>query len=1342
MQRLTLLGTLVVCLVTSPVSANEPLFGPVELLATLAEAPHDAILADVDRDGDSDVVTCGPSGAAWLRNDGGSWVPTAIASDPAIGACNDLVAADFDRDGRIDLGFAASTGAGVLYNDDGGTTWTSFIVWDAGVDDGAGWVAAADIEADGAPDLVWHAPPTIAYGENDGTRLGWSASAQPIAGTGDKGLEVSDINRDGEPDVVVGDSVFLDTFHRTEIGWRSHGAVSHPANAFVLGDVDGDGDDDAVWLGSGSIGWNANVAGELTDMDASSIAEGGGSAVALADIDQDGVLDVVHSDTTHGLRLLQWQSDGSWAARDLAGSPASRPTRLLVMDIDQDGDLDIAVVAETTLVAYENLTVHARAEFDESTDLGVYPGADFVVAGDFDQDGDNDLIFSSDAGSGTVLHTWDDGAWSSAGQISSGRFYGQGLVIDVDGDADLDLIAKNDTGVHYLENDGAPPWPSQDISAATDIVLAGGDLDNDGDPDIVVGSRATGVIAWIDNVGWGEDFGERTLHSAWTGLSDLALSDVDGDGALDVVATHESAANHGVSWLSNGGDSVPWTAHAVATRSAVSPALVVADIDVDGVVEITVMGPSDPLTVFAPGDDIHQPWVAEITTATTYEGTFGTPADIDFDGDLDWPGHRDGPNLSFASWVRNDGAELTPRGAGEAGIVVSHAIADLDDDGDLDLVGAIPNESTVRIWRNDRRSVLVEYLGVKSQARAAPSTRYQILDLILASWVPEDDVPVELVSIAVTARLGDQPVAPEDVVAWLDLTLYVDDANGSVFDPEVDRPVGLAGVVRDGTAAFDVPAGDIALDSGQVAWTFVTAELGLAAFAGEPADLELSFRSDGVAFESVGYDAEVGFKEQAGLQRVIVGVGNRRLVPAAVSAEVVSGGRVELEPLDGSTDPDGDPVTLVGIVADPAHGEVTVNDDGTLTYVSANDGAGSDSFVYTLTDGIEAVPAIALIDIAVPPSAPFAFNGSAETVEDSAVVIQLGGGDRDDTPEFAIVSAGSHGTVSLLDATAGRALYTPDRNYVGADSFTFEVTGGVETSTPATVAVTVVATDRDDDDDDGVEDRFDNCRDESNPSQTDQDEDALGDACDDDVDGDGAPNASDLCPLFPASSHPDWDEDGLGDACDPDDDNDGVLDQDDLCRWDEDPSQDDQDGDGLGDACDDDVDGDAIDNEDDNCPDVANRAQWDDDGDGDGDPCDDDDDDDGVADAEDVCPFLADDQADGDSDGGGDACDDDRDSDGVPTDFDCDDDDPSVFAEQTYYSETDTISVCSSVPPDGYEATPSDSGDGAVGVDGEPSGCALAGHSARRPWLLGLFAAALAARYRRRDTRPSGLFSS
>lgn len=121
-----------------------------------------------------------------------------------------------------------------------------------------------------------------------------------------------------------------------------------------------------------------------------------------------------------------------------------------------------------------------------------------------------------------------------------------------------------------------------------------------------------------------------------------------------------------------------------------------------------------------------------------------------------------------------------------------------------------------------------------------------------------------------------------------------------------------------------------------------------------------------------------------------------------------------------------------------------------------------------------------------------------------------------------------------------------------------------------------------------------------------------------DEDFDGYCDDLDNCPSD-ANDQSDQDNDGIGDVCEQDSDLDGVIDDADNCPVVANAGQADIDGDGLGDACDDDDDGDGVSDGLDNCPIHANPAQADFDADGTGDACDGDDDADGISDDIDVC---------------------------------------------------------------------------------------------------------------------------
>ena len=130
---------------------------------------------------------------------------------------------------------------------------------------------------------------------------------------------------------------------------------------------------------------------------------------------------------------------------------------------------------------------------------------------------------------------------------------------DVDGDGDLDVVAGNDGQANrlYLNNGTANPFngvTGTDITADAHntIALALGDVDGDGDLDVVAGNQNQANRLYLNN-GTADPFNGVTgtditadLHATFA----IALGDVDGDGDLDVVAGNNGQVSR--LYLNNG----------------------------------------------------------------------------------------------------------------------------------------------------------------------------------------------------------------------------------------------------------------------------------------------------------------------------------------------------------------------------------------------------------------------------------------------------------------------------------------------------------------------------------------------------------------------------------------------------------------------------------------------------------------------------------------------------------------------------------------------------------------------------------------------------------------------
>lgn len=309
--------------------------------------------------------------------------------------------------------------------------------------------------------------------------------------------------------------------------------------------------------------------------------------------------------------------------------------------------------------------------------------------------------------------------------ISNEFTYPYGLATaDIDGDGDLDLTAsdaRDHNCLYWFENRGngrferhvihrqpAPAWRLERHAIA--------DFNGDGRPDIVIVENSTGDLRWIENPGSPANRQLWPVHlitqsDAVPGAYDVAVADLDGDGDLDVAASSWRRGNM-FTWHENPGTTGKlWKTHIIASDLAETRTVRVVDFNGDGKPDVlgTASGAGLVLWFENPGLAA-EPWKQHVI-AVALRPIHGEPADVDGDGDLDVVlalGMGDffsklQPVAHKVVWYENRGQALEWK---------EHVIhqplpnafdaitADLDRDGDLDLVATCWNESSgiALIW--------------------------------------------------------------------------------------------------------------------------------------------------------------------------------------------------------------------------------------------------------------------------------------------------------------------------------------------------------------------------------------------------------------------------------------------------------------------------------------------------------------------------------------------------------------------------------------------------------------------------------------------------------------------
>jgi hypothetical protein len=218
-------------------------------------------------------------------------------------------------------------------------------------------------------------------------------------------------------------------------------------------------------------------------------------------------------------------------------------------DMDNDGDLDIVVgnYGQTNKLYTNN----GSGEFSYALDIVDVTSPELrthsIQLGDWDNDGDLDVVAANEAGEIKLYrnHFTESGTLSfgTAADVLVHSTDARSIQLgDVDNDGNLDLVVGNygQRNQVYKRNPGLPEDIGLEGDQTCSIQL--GDVDNDGDLDLIAGNferrnqlfrnNGSGAFSFAGYIG---DDGNRT--------NSIQLGDVDNDGDLDVIAGNEYQTN-------------------------------------------------------------------------------------------------------------------------------------------------------------------------------------------------------------------------------------------------------------------------------------------------------------------------------------------------------------------------------------------------------------------------------------------------------------------------------------------------------------------------------------------------------------------------------------------------------------------------------------------------------------------------------------------------------------------------------------------------------------------------------------------------------------------------------
>ena len=465
----------------------------------------------------------------------------------------------------------------------------------ASVDVQGGWFQFGDVDGDGDFDLLMSAGfGQVAFWRNDGTPQAAAfvlaespllrSDGQPVGLESANMPDLADVDGDGDLDLLGG---------RTDqgtIAFYRHDGVSGgvPQYTFVT-NAYGDlviFEFDPQCPGSGVAPGTPSRSGNRH----------GQNGLAFVDLEADGDLDLFWGDFfSYGVRYFRsgGGADLTFVTEDYPNGEDDQDNGFFIPafgDPDGDGDLDLLygnlrgfcggrelqTRIDNTLY-YENVGSRTAPAYERRTDrflrtfdLGTKTTGPAV--GDFDGDGDPDVVLAVGIDPdlpGTALrrsalhYLRNDGTPGAPALVEVetdlfGLDFGQGAEYapaagDLNGDGTPDLIVADFNGRFAVSLSPGGPAPIQDF-VRSDALLADvrqqsvprpalGDLDGDGDLDLLIG-RSNGAIAFWENVGTAQAAQFERVTEDLLGADDLfgvapALGDLDGDGDPDLVVGYQ-----------------------------------------------------------------------------------------------------------------------------------------------------------------------------------------------------------------------------------------------------------------------------------------------------------------------------------------------------------------------------------------------------------------------------------------------------------------------------------------------------------------------------------------------------------------------------------------------------------------------------------------------------------------------------------------------------------------------------------------------------------------------------------------------------------------------------------
>ena len=598
--------------------------------------PACPVLGDYNGDGKIDVATVNATdnNVSVLRNTAvsGTINGSSFASDLTFSTGTSpsrIAAGDINGDAKLDLVVSnnSSLSVSVLRNTGSSGSISFATNVDFTVANNPVGVAVGDLTGDGKPEIVatnsgvtsisiLHNiadPPTI-------------TSITPASGKVGTAVTITGTSFDA---TAANNTVFFDPIKATVTSASTTSLTVTVPNGAVYGPI-------AVTAGNRTAistqFFIPTFSGDSPTFDTSSLApkeifttETTSFHVAVGDLDGDGKPDLaVTNNTTNSVSVLRNTSsagtiNGSSFATQVPFTTGADPIGVAIGDLDGDGKPDIATAnnSANTVGVFRNTSTSGTISFAAEVPFTGAGSLIDVAIGDLDGDGKPDLaatssstdkvsVFRNTAVSGAI--TTD--SFSPREDFDTGTTPKLLAIGDIDGDGKPDLIVS-DSGaldrVSVLRNTATPGLidaPSS-FAATADFVtgadpngVAIGDLDGDGKLDIAITNQTDNTVSIFRNTSVSGSISLAAKIDSSTGTTPIgvAIGDMDGDGRPDVVVSNDGGSVSIFRNTSTSG-SISLAGEVNVSLAATARDVAVADLDGDGIPDLAIPNISTTVSV-------------------------------------------------------------------------------------------------------------------------------------------------------------------------------------------------------------------------------------------------------------------------------------------------------------------------------------------------------------------------------------------------------------------------------------------------------------------------------------------------------------------------------------------------------------------------------------------------------------------------------------------------------------------------------------------------------------------------------------------------------------------------